>query len=112
MQKELSEWVPIAVLRPFNPNAYCSIFRKPNGKWGNGNCLDCSFQKGQCAPCNACPRREGFWTPSKVRGEEDKLVEVKCHEPCYLFKRWATNIDEENGRLEREDQIKRGILKQ
>ena len=104
MQKELYDWVQVAVLQPFDPNKYC-ILRKPNGDWGN--CSDCSFQKGQCAPCNGCSKREGYYTPS----EEGTLVEVKCREPCYLFKRWAIRIDEENGKLEREDQIKRGILK-
>ena len=65
----------------FDTNAYCI---RPDNKWGN--CIDCAVQKGECCPCNSCPRREGFWTPSET--DENKLVEVKCHEPCYLFERW------------------------
>jgi hypothetical protein len=74
----------------FDPNNYCF---SPDGKWGN--CLECPLkrtggleEKNKCAPCNSCPRREGYWTPSKT--EEGKLVEVKCHEPCSLFGRWQS----------------------
>lgn len=75
----------------FDPNNYCI---KPQGRWGN--CLAChTFQKGECCPCNSCPKREGYWTPS---GKDDgKNIEVKCHAPCRLVKHWVAWVKENKG---------------
>lgn len=71
----------------FNPNANC-LHRNPETGELFGDCTDCSFtiHHQKCAPCNGCPRREGYWTPSDI--EKNKLIEIKCHEPCRLFKNW------------------------
>jgi len=62
----------------FNPNSFCI---RPDG-----NCVECKLTKEECCPCNHCPKREGYWTPSET--EEGKNVEVKCHGPCRIFKHW------------------------
>lgn len=64
----------------FNPNNYCLR--------SDRDCSVCIYGNNTqlCCPCNACPKREGYWTDSAT--ENGKLVEVKCYAPCAFFKRW------------------------
>lgn len=80
----------------FNPNNYCLKYGAIQNCHDCTGCVHSKSVLNECCPCNSCPKREGYWTPSKT--EEGKNIEVKCHAPCRIFNHWKARLETKYGK--------------